>query len=167
MDSRQQSGHPALTDEQTGMPNDLHWDTVFGILFAVADRGIPLTLLLLEMDDYDIWVKGRTEAEVDAVFGALGEAFNRTVRQSDLAARIGKERFSLALVDCNLAGGHLVADRLDALVEPFREEAGLAFSMGVASYNREMRGPGDLMEGAEKALRHAQAQGGDRIEFNR
>ena len=167
MDSNENRGHPALTDAQSGMPNRLHWETVFGILFAVADRGIPLTLLLLEVDDYAAWEKDRTDAEVDAVFGALGEALNRTVRQSDLAARIGVERFCLALVDCNLAGGHLVADRLDALVQPYRDEGGLAFSMGVASYNREMRGAGDLMGAAENALRQAQDQGGDRIEFSR
>ena len=128
MDSSEHAGHPALTDAQTGMPNQLHWDTVFGIFFAVADRGIPLTLILLEMDDYPGWVQTRPPMEVEEMFRALGSALNRTVRQSDLAARTGTRRFSLALLDCNLAG--------------------------------------DLVGGAERALRAAQSRGGDQVEFD-
>jgi len=34
MESTNSKGHPALTDVQTGLPNALHWDTVFGVVFA-------------------------------------------------------------------------------------------------------------------------------------
>lgn len=37
--------HPALTDPWTGLPNRPHFDTVFGVTFAAAKRGIPLMLL--------------------------------------------------------------------------------------------------------------------------
>ena len=59
-----------------------------------------------------------------------------------------------------------MADRMDSLLDPFREEWGLGFNMGVASHNREMRGAGDLVDGAERALHAAQSRGGDQIEFD-
>ena len=44
-------GHPALTDLETGLPNGLHFDTVFHIIFAFGARGIPVTVVLLEVED--------------------------------------------------------------------------------------------------------------------
>jgi len=157
--------HPALTDGQTGLPNRLHFDIVFDILFAAGDRGIPLTLILLEVDGYLPWASGREAAEVSHAMGTLGEALASTVRQTDLVARLDETRFAIALLDCNLAGGRLVADRLDMLSDPFRGETGLSCSMGVAAFSREMGRPQDLMGAGEHALRAAQAQGGNKVEF--
>ena len=39
------AGHPALTDELTGLPNRLHFEAVYRVLFPAADRGVPLTLI--------------------------------------------------------------------------------------------------------------------------
>ena len=166
MESTERKGHPALTDAQTGLPNALHWNTVFGVVFAVGDRGIPLTLILVEVDHYLAWVGGRDPSDVDRALNALGVALGSTTRQSDLAARLGESRYAFILLDCNMAGGRLVADRLDGLLDPLREETGLSFSMGVSVYNREMVRSEQLVAGAESALRTAQARGGDQIEFH-
>ena len=165
MESKGSNGHPALTDALTGLPNTLHWDTVFKVIFAAGDRGIPLTIILFEVDDFPGWTQGRDQESVDQTIRALGLALGSTTRQSDLAARIGETRFAFFLLDCNLAGGRLVADRLDALVDPIRTEAGMRFSMGVASYDRGMARSDQLMEAAEVALKTAQSHGGDQIEF--
>lgn len=166
MESTSSIGHPALTDAQTGLPNALHWDTVFGIVFAAGDRGIPLTLILLEIDHYLGWVGGRDPGEVDRVLAALGLALVTFTRSSDLAARVEEARFAFVLLDCNLAGGRLVADRLHALLDPLREDGGLSFSMGVAVYDREMLRSEQLVGASESALRAAQARGGNQIEFH-
>ena len=159
-------GHPALTDSVTGLPNKLHFDTVFGVIFAAGDRGIPLTLVILEVDGFLAW-NARVDAPTSqAALKGLGDALATTVRQSDLAARTEEARFAFVLLDCNLAGGRLVADRVDGLLDPIRESTGLRFSMGVAAFDREMTRPYDLMGAAEEALRSAQAGGGDRIEFH-
>jgi diguanylate cyclase (GGDEF)-like protein len=159
------AGHPALTDSQTGLPNKLHWDTVFGVIFAAADRGIPLTLILLEIDQYQEWNLGHDPEEADRVFAALGETLGMAVRQSDLAARTQEGRFAFLLMDCNLAGGRLVADRLDAILDPVRNRSGLGFSMGVAAHARSMARPEDLVGAAETALTAAQGRGKNQIEF--
>lgn len=165
MESTGSKGHPALTDAQTGLPNALHWDTVFGVIFAAGDRGIPLTLIILEIDQFLGWAGAREAGEVDRILRTLGADLGNTTRQSDLAARLDEARFAFVLLDCNLAGGRLVADRLDVLLDPIRSEGGLSFSMGVATYDREMTRPEQLIGGAESALRSAQAKGGNRTEF--
>jgi len=166
MESTGSKGHPALTDAQTGLPNALHWDTVFGVVFGAGDRGIPLTLILVEVDHYLGWVGDRDSSEVDRALNALGVALGSTTRQSDLAARVEESRYAFVLMDCNLAGGRLVADRLDGLLDPVREEAGIGFSMGVAVFDREMIRSEQLVAAAESALRTAQARGGNQIEFH-
>jgi diguanylate cyclase (GGDEF)-like protein len=165
MESIGSQGHPALTDAQTGLPNALHWDTVFGIVFAAGDRGIPLTLILLEADHFLGWAREKSPDEVESMLNALGVALGSTTRQSDLAARLDERRFAFVLLDCNLAGGRLVVDRLDSLLDPVREMSGLTFSMGVATYQKEMVRSEQLVAAAESALRTAQSRGGDQIEF--
>ncbi len=159
--------HPALTDDDTGLPNKLHWDTVFGIIFAAGDRGIPLTVLLVEADHFWEWVE-RTDSDV-ATSGlrALGEALDTTTRQTDLVARTEEERFAFVLLDCNAAGARLVADRIDVLLDPIREMTGLTFSIGVASYTRDMVRHEDLLGAAESALRKAQSRGKNQMELHR
>jgi diguanylate cyclase (GGDEF)-like protein len=164
-DLTESKGHPALTDGKTGLPNKLHWDTVFGVIFAAGSRGIPLTLILLEMDDYGTWVLEHGSDEVDEVLMALGRSLGATTRQSDLVARIQEERFAFLLLDCNLAGGRLVADRLDVLLDPIREASALSFSMGVAAYNRDMSRWEDFLGAAESVLIEAQARGENQMEF--
>ena len=164
-DMTESKGHPALTDAQTGLPNKLHWDTVFSVIFAAGSRGIPLTLILLEIDGYERWVVERGPNEVDKVLVALGRSLGATTRQSDLVARIQEERFAFLLLDCNLAGGRLVADRLDALLDPIRQASALSFSMGVAAYNRDMTRWEDFLGAAESVLTEAQERGENQMEF--
>lgn len=160
------AGHPALTDAQTGLPNRLHWDTVFGVMFAAGERGIPLTLLFLELSRYSAWRLGKEPGEVDRAFALLGQALGSTTRQSDLSARTQEDRLAFLLLDCNLAGGRLVADRLDAILEPVRQMTGLGFNMGVAAHKREMKRAEELVGAAEEALRTAQARGVNEIEIH-
>jgi diguanylate cyclase (GGDEF)-like protein len=164
MSTTEKRGHPALTDTQTRLPNPLHWDTVYGVVFGAAHRGIPLTLILLEMDQYLSWKEERSSEEVAGAMKGLGAALAGVTRESDLVARTDEDRFAFALLGCNLAGGQLMTERLDGCLEPFRQDVGMRFSIGVASHTLEMKRPEDLIAAAEKALRRAQARGGG-VEF--
>ncbi len=157
--------HPALTDGPSGLPNKLHFDTVFHVSFAAGRRGIPLTLLLLEVDDYLLWASSQESTAVDQAMRALGETLAAAIRQTDLLARLDEARFALVMLDCNLAGARLVSDRLEGLLERFRSQTGLTCSMGVAAYGRDMDRPHHLVGMAERALRVAQARGGNQTEL--
>jgi diguanylate cyclase (GGDEF)-like protein len=159
-------GHPALTDPETGLPNRLHFDTVFDVVFATASRGVPVAVLLLELDRFPDWA-GRTEAaEAGRALRVIRDALVPLVRRSDLLARTGEARFAFCLVDCNLAGAMLVADRIDGLKDSLGPATGLGFSIGGAAFDRDMDRPTDLLGAAEQALRVAQNRGANQTEFH-
>ncbi len=159
--------HPALTDPETGLPNRLHFDTVFGVLFATGSRGLALTVILLEVDGFSGWA-GRTDPqEVARVLRLVGLTLTPVVRATDLVARVDEARFGLCLMDCNLAGGSLVADRVDGLLDSIRNSTGLGFSLGGAVFDPDMGSPDDLTAAAEMALRTAQDRGPNQMEFHR
>lgn len=159
--------HPALTDDQTGLPNRLHYDTVFEVVFRMGPRGVPLTVILLEIDRFPEWVGNADASEVDRALRSVGNTLLPVVRQSDLLARSDEARFALFLLDCNRAGGVLVADRIDGLLDSVREATGLGFSIGAAVFDADMERPEDLMGAAEQALRAARGRGRDQVEFHR
>jgi len=157
----------ALTEGQTGLPHRLHFDTVFEIIFATGSRGVPSTVILLEIEGFNDWAGGGDGAEVGRVLRSLASILRPVVRQTDVLARSDEARFVICLLDCNLAGGVLVADRIDGLLDSVREATGLRFSMGGAVFDAEMDRPEDLMGAAEEGLRMAQERGGDQVEFSR
>jgi diguanylate cyclase len=160
-------GHPALTDDQTGLPNILHFETVFDVAFAVGRRGVPLTVIHVEVDGFSEWAGEKDASETGRILRSIGDTVVSVVRQSDLLARTGENRFTLCLIDCNLAGAAVVAHRMDGLLDSIRESTGLGFSAGGASFNRDMERPEDLLRAAEDALRIAQSLGSNRVEFHR
>jgi len=160
-------GHPALTDNQTDLPNQLHFQTVFDVLFAAAVRGIPFTLLFMEIGGYFQWARETDAEEVERVLRTIGATLRPVVRRTDILARVGETRFAACLLDCNLAGAVLVADRIDGLLDPIREACGLSFNQGAAAFDMDMRHSQDLVAAAEAALESAQRQGPDKMEFHR
>lgn len=156
--------HPALTDPDTGLANRLHFETVFSVVFAAGHRGIPVAVMLLELEGLHEWEARTPPAVVTRELQAWGTLLDGAVRQVDLVARMEPERFAVVLLDCNLAGGRLVADRLDTLASGFRHRTGVGVSMGVAVFSREMAKPGELLDAAQRALARARARGRNQIE---
>jgi GGDEF domain-containing protein len=139
-------GHPALTDPATGLANSLHFDLVYGYLFAAADRGVPLTLMLVT-----------SPAPDEPALRGLGARIKDMTRTSDLVAYLGDTCFGVLLVGCNLSGGRLAADRVEmALVEV----AIGPVSIGLASFQSEMKEASELFEATNEALRRSEAAGG-------
>jgi GGDEF domain-containing protein len=139
-------GHPALTDEQTGLANRLHFELVYSYLFHGADRGVPLTLLLLS-----------TPAPTPDVMRSLGERIQATTRTADLVAHLGNGRFIVILMGTNLSGGRIAADRVEMALE------GVAMgpvSIGLAHYQPDHRESSQLLKAVDEALRRAEAAGG-------
>ncbi len=139
-------GHPALTDEHTGLANRLHFELVYGYLFNGADRGVPLTLMLLT-----------TPAPDRAALRALGERIQATTRTSDLVAHLGGGRFIVILLGTNLSGGRIAADRMEVALQ---DVAVGPVAVGLATYRVEMKESSDLLKAVDEALRRAEAAGG-------
>ncbi len=166
-DSTISGGHPALTDEETGLPNRLHFDTVFNYIFQTGPRGCSIAVLMLEVDGYAEWAAGVDSGELVWLFRSLGNVLEQATRKTDIVARTDHTRFTFGLVECNLAGAVLVADRIDGVLDPIREETGLGFSLGCAVFDPEMEKPADILQAAGSALRVAQEREGSQTEFHR
>ena len=139
-------GHPALTDQSTGLANRLHFELVYSYLFHGADRGVPLTVMLLS-----------TLAHSPDLARALGERIQRTTRSADLVAYLGNGRFAILLLGSNLPGGRIACDRVDEALE---NVATGPVSIGLAGYKDGMKEPSELLAAADGALRAAEKAGG-------
>ncbi|MEQ9398764.1 MAG: diguanylate cyclase [Longimicrobiales bacterium] len=139
-------GHPALTDNATGLANRLHFELVYSYLFHGADRGVPLTVLLLGLPP-----------QTDEELHAFGEKLQRSTRASDLAAHLGHGRFIILFLGANMSGARIAADRIEQALDGSYQGA---LSMALAAYHPDMHEPHELLEAADAALRDIQASGG-------
>lgn len=158
-------GHPALTDETTGLPNRLHFDTVYQVLFQAGDRGVPVTVALVDLDGFEEYVQEEGEGAGEELLRETGGALRSIVRLSDLPARLEGDRFAVLLMDCNLAGGRVAAERFQSVLAPVLQERGVTVSIGIATYRDGMEEARELLDAAEGALLMAKGAGGDQVEM--
>jgi PleD family two-component response regulator len=135
-----------------------HFDIVLEFAFGFADRGIPLSLVLVEPVDLSDSPRG--------VLTQLEDDIRRRTRRSDRVTRITDRRFAILLVDCNRQGALVFADRLQQTLSDFVETSGCPVSCGVATFGRDIRTPSDFMNAAGDALQRAHAAGGGTIELH-
>src|SRR5688572_19216484 len=77
---------PSFQDPLTGLSNREHFEVLYDFAFPVADRGIPLTVVYLELDGLaDLRARAGESAEREAV-GAFGRRLLGTTRSMDVAA---------------------------------------------------------------------------------
>lgn len=141
-----ETGHPVLTDERTGLPNRLQFETVYRFLFYGADRGVPLTLMMVQM-----------EADDESTFVGAAHRLASSTRNSDLLAHLGEGRFVILLLACNQHGGRIAADRMSSALTNMGD---VRFAIALAAWHEEMKEPSSLTDAAEKALEEARAAGG-------
>lgn len=145
-------GHPAITDSQTGLANGLHFELVYSYLFAAGNRGLTFTVMLLSLGGPDVVPEQR--------LGSVGQRIQKTTRDADLVAHVGRGRYVVLLLGTNLQGARIAADRVEVALAG--DEGSVSF--GLAVYTPDMRDPSELLEMADKALLKAEAGGGG-VEF--
>lgn len=145
--------HPALVDTETGLANRLHFDLVYNYLFEAGNRGLPFTVMLVS-----VGAEGPVSPDTTR---ALGQAVQKTTRNSDLVSHVGNGRYVVLLLGTNLQGGRIAADRVEAAL---RDLAPRAVSFGLAAYSDQRKSAQELLQLADTALLAAEAAGGG-IEF--
>ena len=140
-------GHPALTDEYTGLANRLHFELVYSYLFHGADRGVPMALMLMSVGG---------DSDPDGL-RRLGERFQQITRTADLASHLGHGRFAVLMLGTNMMGARVGADRFMEMLEGYTPGV---VSVGLAGYRPHMKESSQLLEAADKALRDAEEAGG-------
>jgi diguanylate cyclase (GGDEF)-like protein len=147
----------ALTDDLTGLANRRRFREELERLTAAAERhGTPLSLLLLDVDDFKKVNDRHGHAAGDEILREIAVALRRRIRASDLAARIGGDEFAVLLPHTSKVEAAFVARDLIAYLEEGRATSGpLRVSVGFASGTAALEG---LFAAADRALYESKAK---------
>lgn len=160
----------ATHDPLTGLWNR---EALLSLLFQETDRvqrmKTPLSLLLLDLDDFSRINHNYDYETGDRILMELASRFRRQLRSYDLIGRCGEDEFLLALPGCGLGDAMELAERIRETIlgRPFStggESAALAASIGVAV--SQGRSPLVVLREAERALAEAKLSGKDCIRSN-
>jgi diguanylate cyclase (GGDEF)-like protein len=131
----------SIVDDLTQLYNSRHFYHQLKIEIDRADRyGQPLTLLLLDLDDFKAFNDAYGHVEGDQVLSRLGQVVKRCLRQTDSAYRYGGEEFTILLPMTASQDGAVTAERIRAEFkkENFSPAAGndvhMTVSIGSAQY---------------------------------
>ena len=160
----------AQTDELTKIPNRRQFMKLFEKYFDVAKRNeTPLVLLALDIDWFKTINDNYGHDIGDEVLKLFTKTVEKSLRKSDVFARIGGEEFSILLQNTDLMHSRLLAEKLCKEVEgtPYILEDGtkiiFTLSIGVSEMNEKHNNLPDLLKSADKALYKAKREGRNRV----
>jgi diguanylate cyclase (GGDEF)-like protein len=145
----------ATTDDLTGLPNRRRFRSELEREIAAARRyGSPLSLLLLDLDDFKAINDGYGHESGDQALREIALAIQQRLRAPDLAARIGGDEFGVLLPQTGKEAAEALARDLEgairqALTPPLATTA----SIGIATL--EAGGASDLFAEADRFLYEA------------
>lgn len=114
-----------VLDPLTGMGNARGFGIDLAREIARARRGDqPLTLLILEIDDYEELYKHYGERRCHFVVRKVAERLSSDLRQTDALARMTPPKFAVTLPNTSEIVGQDVAERMRADVEDFAIDDG-------------------------------------------
>jgi len=155
----------ATVDDLTKLLNRRHFLDSLKNEFSRAQRhGRPLSVLMIDADDFKQVNDRHGHAAGDDVLRAMAERCLGVVRENDIAGRLGGEEFAIALADTDMPDALQTAERLcrGVAAEPFTVDGDrlhVTVSIGVAARRTQHSDPGDLLRFADRALYAAKANG--------
>jgi diguanylate cyclase (GGDEF)-like protein len=155
----------SLTDALTGVHNRKFLETTLRREIALSHRhGTPLSLLLLDIDDFKPINDEHGHQAGDDVLRRIAGALTECVRKTDVLARFGGDEFAILLSNTRLAGAIAAARHVLGRVTQTPCAVGhtilrVSPSIGVAAL-RKRDGHARLFERADAALYAAKHAGG-------
>jgi len=153
---------PAGTDELTGLANRAEMEQWLGKEMAAArTRRKPLTLLVLELGEFNRVYRSGGNELCAAVLQQAGERLRAAIRGSDLAARLNDGEFAVALPGCALSEAAHVTGRVgEVSVKRGTQALSLEFSTASADMQAS-ESPAEFLARAQKLLKlYADADAG-------
>jgi diguanylate cyclase len=159
-----------FTDDKTGLYNFRMFQTCLQHEFIAAKkRGIPLTLLFLDIDHFKKINDRFGHQTGDKILKLVAEQIKRNVRPTDFVARYGGEEIAVICPNTPLEAGREIALRLRYVVKncTLDEDGELAqekisVSIGIAS-SLTAQSKEELIDQADKCMYLAKKKGRDRV----
>jgi extracellular factor (EF) 3-hydroxypalmitic acid methyl ester biosynthesis protein len=143
-DSEERYRELSIIDELTQLYNSRHFYQQLKMEIDRLDRHEhPLTLLLLDLDDFKAFNDTYGHIEGDRVLLRLGQVIKRCLRKADSAYRYGGEEFMIILPMTTSEEGIVTAERIreELKKESFSSVPGkqvhLTVSIGLAQYRKQ------------------------------
>jgi diguanylate cyclase (GGDEF)-like protein len=152
-----QARRAALLDGLTGLGNHRAFQDELARQLDDAHRhGVPVALLLFDVDGLKAVNDGNGHDAGDRLLAAVGQIAAAIMRRGDRAFRVGGDEFAIILPNSDVETGQAVGRRIltaalgggdpSAPIEPF------SLSVGVSAYPSPSTEPGQLYRHADAAL---------------
>ena len=151
-------------DDLTELPSRRHLLDLGRAVVASAIRyGQPLALLLIDLDRFKNVNDRFGHHGGDAALRRLADVLRRTLRESDIAGRMGGDEFVVLMPSTEAAEAAVAADRLRLAVAAQTAEPVLSISVGVAALTGTCHDLETLLRRADAALYAAKHAGRARV----
>jgi diguanylate cyclase (GGDEF)-like protein len=157
----------ATTDWLTKLPNRRRFDETFEQMLSQAERfKEPLSLILIDVDNFKEINDNYSHAAGDEVLRQIGAFLKEGVRRSDAPARLGGDEFGILLYHTDEQQAELLVRQLlkKSRAHEFsfnHQKISVTLSSGVAEYTSMTNTQQSLYFAADKALYTAKHRGRD------
>jgi len=159
----------SIVDDLTQLYNSRHFYQQLKMEIDRLDRHeYPLTLLLIDLDDFKVFNDTYGHIEGDQVLLRFGQVIKRCLRKADSAYRYGGEEFTIILPMTTSEEGIVIAERIkeELKKENFSpvpdKHVHLTVSIGFAQYNKQ-EDVKVFVSRADHLMYQAKKNGKDRI----
>jgi len=160
----------AYYDPLTGLPNRRFFFEHASLIFEEVKRyEKSLSLLVIDIDHFKEINDTYGHDVGNLVLKTFAGLLRGIVRQSDICARFGGEKFVVLLPNTDLEGAKVLAERIRATVAKNPVEHGstiivFTVSIGISQYRKGMQSIDELIKEADIALYRAKEGGRNRVE---
>ncbi|PLY04675.1 MAG: hypothetical protein C0625_15905 [Arcobacter sp.] len=127
----------------------------------------PLSLIMMDIDDFKIINDTYGHQRGDFVLKEIGEVINLSIREMDMAARYGGEEFAILMPNTELNTAIEIAERIRTSIKNIDFiDFNVSVSIGVSRTDNSISSDRDLIESADFCLYQAKNKGKDRVESN-
>ncbi len=151
-----QAYQASITDDLTGLGNTRHFNQ---LLPALLERGEPVSLLVLDLDNFKAIVDTYGHLVGSRTIGYLGKVIGHLVRPGDVAARFGGDEFVVILPGTDATTAMEIAETIRAAIEACSVLEGngvdistVTASVGVATFPDHARDADELFRAADTAM---------------
>ena len=145
--------------------------TIESEVYNVRFQGKPLSLVMLDVDNFKSFNDTYGHQVGDKVLQEVGRLIKNNIRKTDIACRYGGEEFAIIFPNTPLVIARNVAERIRKKIEEHKlivqgREIQITVSIGVAQYSLDIESeltPKELIERADKALYFAKQLGKNRV----
>lgn len=155
----------SLHDALTGLPNRRAYESFLLENFNLSERHQhALSLMLLDIDGFKAYNDAYGHLAGDDLLKNLGALLSSVERETDLVARIGGDEFAVVMPETDIAGAHVLAERVRAKVERsslFRRR--VTVSVGIATMTDRTASTSMFLQDCDAALYRAKKAGRNQI----